>query len=118
MLPMLFDPENDHDYVWATSAYSRECFEALLSLDCFKRLIHEKGARIHPLSDAATELKRLKSAIRACVEHAFGYMTMSMDRQLTRNICIERNEAWWSLNNLIFNFLRYLQRSAHLYMVA
>jgi hypothetical protein len=31
MLPRLLDPENEHDYVWADSAYSGECFESLLS---------------------------------------------------------------------------------------
>jgi IS5 family transposase len=51
MLPRLLDPENEHDYVWADSAYSGECFEELLSLVKFESLIHEKGARNHPLSD-------------------------------------------------------------------
>ena len=45
MLPRLLDPENEHDYVWADSAYSGECFEELLSLGKFESLIHEKGAR-------------------------------------------------------------------------
>jgi IS5 family transposase len=68
MLPRLLDPENEHDYVWADSAYSGECFEELLSLGKFESLIHEKGARNHPLSDEAKKLNRIKSAIRACVE--------------------------------------------------
>jgi hypothetical protein len=53
MLPYLPDSENKHDYVWADSAYSGEFFEALLNLGGFESLIHEKGARNHPLSDAA-----------------------------------------------------------------
>ena len=114
MLPRLLDPENEHDYVWADSAYSGECFENLLSLGGFESLIHEKGARNHPLSDAAKELNRIKSAIRACVEHVFGGMTMSMGGKLTRKIGLERNEAWWGLKNLTFNFLRYLQRTFNL----
>ena len=71
MLTRLLDPENKHDYVWADSAYSGECFEELLSLGGFKSLIHEKGARNHPLSDTSKELNRGKSAIRACFEHVF-----------------------------------------------
>jgi IS5 family transposase len=113
ILPHLLDPENEHDYVWADSAYSGECFEDLLNLGGFESLIHEKGARNHPLSDAAKELNRVKSSIRACVEHVFGGMTMSMGGKLTRKIGLERNEAWWGLKNLTFNFLRYLQRSCH-----
>jgi IS5 family transposase len=118
MLPRLLDPENEHDYVWADSAYSGECFEDLLSLGGFESLIHEKGARNHPLGDAAKELNRVKSAIRACVEHVFGCMTMSMGGKLTRKIGLERNEAWWGLKNLTFNFLRYLQRVNHVVLAS
>jgi hypothetical protein len=37
-------------------------------------------------------------------------MTVSMGRKLTRKIVPERNEAWWDLKNLAFNFPHYLQR--------
>ena len=118
MLPHLLDPENEHDYVWADSAYSGECFEDLLNLSGFESLIHEKGARNHPLSDSAKELNRVKSSITACVEHVFGCMTMSMGGKLTRKIGLERIDAWWGLKNLTFNFLRFLQRSARVAVVA
>ena len=112
MLPMLLDPENQDDFVWADSAYSGECFEDLLRLGGFESCIHEKGTRNHPLSEAAKERNRIKSAIRACVEHVFGGMTTSMGGKLTRKIGLERNKAWWGLKNLTFNFLRYLQRTS------
>ena len=119
MLRRLLDPENEHDHVWADSAYSGECFEDLLSLGGFESLIHEKGARNHPLSDAGKELNRVKSSTtRACVEHVFGGMTMSMGGKLTRKIGLEKNEAWWGLKNLTFNFLRDLQRSCHIAVIA
>ena len=118
MLAQLLDPENEHDYVWADSAYSGECFEDLLSFGGFESLIHEKGARNNPLSEASKELNRIKSAIRACVEHVFGYMTMSMGGKMTRRIGLARTEAWWGLKNLTFNFLRYLQRTSNLAAVA
>jgi IS5 family transposase len=49
MLPRLLDPENEHDYVWADSAYSGECFADLLSLGGFESLIHGKhsGGEAH-----------------------------------------------------------------------
>ncbi len=111
MIPRLLDPENKHDYVWADSAYSGECFEDLLSLGGFESRIHEKGVQNHPLSDAAKERNSIKSAIRACVEHGFGCITTSMGGKFTRKIGLERNEAWWGLKNLTFNFIRSLQRS-------
>ena len=118
MLPRLLDPENEHDFVWADSAYSGECFSDLLSLGGFESLIHEKGARNHPLSEEAKKMNRVKSAIRACVEHVFGCMTMSMGGKLTRKIGLERTEVWWGLKNLTFNFLRYLQRSCSIKLAA
>ena len=118
MLPRLLDPENEHDFVWADSAYSGECFADLLSLGGFESLIHEKGARNHPLSEEAKKMNRVKSAIRTCVEHVFGCMTMSMGGKLTRKIGLERTEVWWGLKNLTFNFLRYLQRSSSIKLAA
>jgi len=111
MLLRLLDPEDKHGYVWADAAYSGECFEDLLSLGGFESRIHEMGARNHPLSDAANERNRIKTAIRACVEHVFGCMPTSMGGKFTRKIGLEKNEAWWGLKNLTFNLLRYLQRS-------
>jgi len=98
MLPKLLDPENQHDYIWADSAYSGECFSDLLSLGGFESRIHEKAARNHPLSDAAKAPNRIKSAIRICFEHVFGCMSTSMSGKLTGKIGVERNEAWWCLN--------------------
>ena len=69
MLPRLLDPENEHDYFWADSAYSGECFEDLLSLGGFESRIHERDERNHPLGDAAKERNSIKSVIRACVEY-------------------------------------------------
>ena len=69
MLPMLLDPENQDNYVWADSSNSGHCFADLLSLGGFESRIHEKGSGNHPLSEAAKERNFFKSAIRAGVEH-------------------------------------------------
>jgi hypothetical protein len=78
----------------------------------------EKGARNHPLSDEAKKLNRMKSAIRACVEHVFGCMTRTMGGKQIRKSGIERNEAWLGIKNIAFNFLRFLQRSGIIEVVA
>ena len=118
MLPKPLDPENEHDDVWADSAYSGECCEDLLNLGGFESLIYEKGARNNPLSEASKELNRIKSAIRACVEHVFGCMTMLMGEKMTRRIGLARTEASWGLKNLTFNLLRYFQRTSSLAVAA
>ncbi len=97
MIAHLLDPEDEHDFVWADSAYSGECIRDLLDLAGFESLIHEKGVRNHPLGDAAKELNHVKSAIRACVEHVFGCMTMSMGGKLTRKIGLARTVPGSSL---------------------
>jgi len=56
MPPMLLDTENSDNCVWADSGHAGECFEDLLNLGGFESCIQEKGARNHPLSDAAKEL--------------------------------------------------------------
>jgi hypothetical protein len=71
-----------------------ECFEGLLKLAKFESLIHEKGARNHPLSRHSQETK---------------------SAQVGK---IERNEAWWSLKNQTSNFLHFLQRSDPIAVVA
>jgi hypothetical protein len=111
MLPMLLDPENQDDYVWADSAYSGQCFEDLLSIGGLESRIYEKESCNHPLGDAAKKRNSVKSSIRACVEYVFGFMTTSMGGKLTRKIGLASNKAWWGLKILTFNFLRYLQRS-------
>ena len=93
MLPMLLDPENTDDYVWVDSAYAGECLETLLNLGGFETCIYEKGSRNHPLSRAAKQRDRNKSAIRACVKHFFAYMTMTMGGKITRKIGLERTKA-------------------------
>jgi len=110
---MLLDPENQDDYVWADSAYSGERFKDLLSLAGFKNRIHEKGTRNHPLSAAATERNSIRSQTRARVEHMFGYFATSMGGKFTRKIGLKRNNAWWSLKNFTFNFLRYQHHSSN-----
>ena len=45
-------------------------------------------------------------------------MTRSMGGKLTRKIGFERTEVWWVLKNLTFNFLRYLQRTSNVAIVA
>ena len=109
MLPMLIDPENIDDYVWADTAYAGECFQNLLILGGFESCIHEKGGRYHPLGDAAKELNSIKSAVTACDQHFFGCMTMSMGGKIPRKIGLGKNKAFWGLKNL--TFLRYLPRA-------
>jgi transposase, IS5 family len=70
LLLMPLHPENTDHYVWADSAYVGECFEGVLNLGGFESCIHERPAAI--TIGQANERNRVKSAIRACLEHVFG----------------------------------------------
>ena len=95
MFPRLLDLENQQNFVWADSAYSGARLQDLLELAGFDNLINAKGSRNHPLSEEAKAHNRIKSSIRARVEHVFGCITMSMGGKLTRKVGLPRTEAWW-----------------------
>ncbi len=108
MLTQVLDPENRDDFVWADSGYAGAQFEDLLGMAGFESRIHEKGSRCHPLSEEALERNKVRSSVRARVEHVFGAITTCMRGKLTRRIGLARTRAWWGLRNLTYNFLRYL----------
>ncbi|WP_255003149.1 hypothetical protein [Cyanobium sp. HWJ4-Hawea] len=108
VLPKILDQENEHIYFWAISVYAIQGFEELLNIGGFEGLIHEKGSRNHHLQEAGKELNRLNSAIKDCVDHVFGCMTMSMGGKLTIKIGLERTKAWWGQKILVLNLLRCL----------
>jgi IS5 family transposase len=60
------------------------------------------------LSEEALERNKVRSSVRARVEHVFGAITTWMRGKLTRRIGLVRTRAWWGLRNLTYNFLRYL----------
>ena len=112
ILPQVLNPENRDGFVWADSGYAGARFEDLLDLAGYESNIHEKGARSHPLSEQAQERNKVRSKVRARVEHVFGLITTCMRGKLTRSIGLARTRAWWGLRNLTYNFLRYLQCNA------
>ena len=111
MLPALLDPTNEDDFVFGDSAYYGKAFEELLEAAGFVSLIHEKGYRNHPLSDASKALNHVKSKIRALVEHVFGGIAMCMGGTYTRVIGLRRVKGWWGLRNLTYNLLRFTKKT-------
>ena len=105
-----FIRQNGVTTFWADSAHRGEYFNDLLSIGGFESLIHEMGTHNHPLSDAAKELNRVKSRIRAYGEHGFGCMTMSMGETLTGELNRKGTRYARALTSLKFNFLMYFKR--------
>ena len=114
MLTQVLDPEHRDNFVWADSGYAGAQFEDLLDMAGFESRIHEKGSRCHHLSEEAQERNKVRSSVRARVEHAFDAITTCMRGKLTRRIGLARTRAWWGLRNLTYNFLRYLHCNSKL----
>jgi IS5 family transposase len=106
MIPQVLDPENRDDFVWADSGYAGARYEDLLEAAGFESRIHEKGSRCHTLSEEAKERNKVRSTVRARVEHVFGAITTGMRGKLARRIGLARTIAWWGMRNLTYNLLR------------
>src|SRR5258707_1228381 len=72
----------------------------------FRRRIHQRASRNHPLSKAQENANRKKSRIRARVEHVFGAQQTSPGGRIVRTIGIARAKAKIGLQNLAYNIRR------------
>ena len=96
--------------LYGDSAYRSEKIEEYLKNKKIKSKIHEKGYRNKPLTNTQKKYNKLKSKIRARVEHVFGFMTNSMHNALyMRSIGKERIKSSIGLLNLTYNLFRYEQ---------
>lgn len=111
MLPMLLGSEDRDDYARADSADAGKCFEDIANIVGFESCIREISGCNHPLSQEAKYRNRDKPAIRACVIHIFGCMTMFKTGKMTKKIGFERDKALYGPKNLAFNVLRCLLRA-------
>ena len=109
MLPFLLNGENAEAMVGADSAYQSKLVDSVLKEVDHDNRIQEKGSRQHPLCNAAKVRNRERAKTRSRVEHVFAQMEMAMGGNLTRCIGLARVKAWWSLWNLAFNVLRFIQ---------
>ncbi len=108
MLGGLIDPDNEEVRLWANSAYRSKVIESVLEKLGIDSRIHERGYRNHPLTDDQKAENKMKSKIRALVEHVFGSWVMEMGGKLVRAIGEKRVTGVIGLKNLVYNMKRYL----------
>ena len=70
--------------------------------------MYEKGARGKPLTEEQKLSNRMKSKVRARVEHVFGAQA-AMGGHLVRTIGLQRAKVKIGLMNLVYNMKRLLQ---------
>lgn len=103
---LLGEPRKENESFYGDSAYRSEEIELKLNEKKFKSMIHEKGYRNHPLTDVQKETNRMKSRIRARVEHIFSMMRW-MGADYLRYIGKERIAEAIGMINLVYNMRRY-----------
>jgi IS5 family transposase len=92
--------------IYGDSAYTGEEVQNVIPKR-IKNRIHEKGYRNRPLAKRQERNNRMKSKIRARVEHVFAAMTKDMGGLLVRSIGIARATIHIGLMNLVYNMRRY-----------
>jgi IS5 family transposase len=114
MIGSLIDKRDRGQKVYADSAYRSGKIENELSDKNMTSMIHEKGYRNKPLTKAQQKRNKMKSKVRARIEHIFGFMTNSMNRMYIRCRNFVRAEATIGLMNLTYNLFRLTQINVNL----
>jgi len=93
----------------ADSAYIGDTIEQMLKEKEIISQIIERAFKGKPLSEEQKENNRIKSKIRCRVEHAFGFVTNSMNDFYIQSIGFQRAKGIVGLINLVYNMCRYEQ---------
>jgi transposase, IS5 family len=94
--------------VYADSAYRSQEREAQLASAAIPSQICEKGVRNCPLTDAQKAANKVKSKVRARVEHVFGAQAQ-MGGHIVRTIGFLRARFKIGMMNLVYNMVRLTQ---------
>lgn len=106
MTGKLVKKKDAHHELYADSAYQSEETRKMLMRKNIRNRIHEKGYRDHPLTERQEEKNRLKSKVRARIEHVFGFVVNTMGGFFIRCIGNIRADAMIGLKNLMYNLCR------------
>ena len=93
----------------ADSAYIGEPIEKMLKEKGIIPQIIERAFKGKPLTDEQKEHNRIKSKTRCRVEHAFGFVSNSMNDFYIQSIGFRRAKGIIGLINLVYNMCRYEQ---------
>lgn len=103
----LLDKNNSNKRVWGDSAYRSKKTEKMLKKSGYKSRIHYKGARGQELTAKENLSNKIRSKVRARVEHVFGHQVQALGGKFSRLIGMVRNRWKIGMMNLIYNLSRY-----------
>jgi transposase, IS5 family len=93
--------------VFADCAYRSQEIEELLYASGYISRIQERAYKNSPLTEKQIESNKIKSKIRARVEHVFGYIKTNLNSDFVRTIGKARATAKVTLTNLVYNINRF-----------
>lgn len=109
---LLMDYINRNNFLcatWADSAYMSDNLLEFLANKGVHANINERAYRNKPLTEDQKASNKIKSRIRARVEHIFGFMENSLNAGLIRTIGIIRAKSQIAMINLAYNLFRFCQ---------
>lgn len=105
----LLSAEDSGQELHADSAYIGEPIDKILKDNGIIPQIIDRAFKGKPLTDEQKATNRIKSKIRCRVEHAFGFVTNSMNDFYIRSIGFQRAKGIIGLINHVYNMCRYEQ---------
>lgn len=102
-----FQPPAAGTVAYGDSAYAKPVVLARLASAGIEPRIHEQRLAGKELSDEQRESNRVKSKVRARIEHRFGRMRMNLKGLAVRAIGLVRCRAAVGLLNLVYNLTEY-----------
>jgi IS5 family transposase len=105
----LVEDKDSGQELHAESAYIGDPIDKMLKEKEIIPQIIERAFKGKPLTDEQKENNRIKSKIRCRVEHAFGFVTNSMNNFYIQSIGFQRAKGIIGLINLVYNICRYEQ---------
>ncbi|MBU3655816.1 MAG: IS5 family transposase [Alphaproteobacteria bacterium] len=94
--------------LWADSAYRSAEAEAMLAEKTIASEVHERAYRNTPLTELQKAANRLKSSVRARIEHVYGHMKTAMGGLVIHTVGLARAEAKMTFKNLAYNMQRFV----------
>jgi len=104
----VLDASNTASDVWADSAYRSQEIEKKLAERGLKSRIHRRAYRNRELSEAQKAANKMRSKVRARVEHVFGDQKNGMGAEIVRVIGIVRARSKIGMINLVYNMRRFV----------
>lgn len=108
LLDQTEDKDGNKRPVYADSAYRSQAQGQCLADDRIASHICEKGSRGKPFTDGQKDSNRIKSKVRARVEHVFGAQAQ-MGGHIVGTIGLQRAKVKIGLMNLVYNMTRLVQ---------